>query len=477
MPAFVPPDDAKSSPAALLEWARANGVEEIDIRFTDLKSVVHHFSMPIEIVDEGMFEDGFGFDGSSVRGFQAINESDLILMADLSTSLIDPFFARKTLTFTCDVFDPITREPYGRDPRGVARRCEAYLAQTGIADTAYFGPEAEFFIFSNLQYEVGPNVSMYRVDSNEGFWNSGSNDPSMIYLNRIKEGYFPLPPLDKTHDLRAQMVKTMVESGIQVEVHHHEVGGGGQAEIDMKYTTLLKMADNLLLYKYIVKNVAAAHGLAATFMPKPLFGDNGSGMHVHQSLWKEGKPLFFGDGYANLSEMALFYIGGILKHAQALLAFTNPTTNSYRRLVPGYEAPVNLVYSNRNRSAAIRIPVYSNNPKAKRIETRFPDPTANPYYAFPALVLAGLDGIKNQIHPGEPMDIDLYHSDVQTPTIPRGGLHAALDSLEQDHDFLLEGGVFTMDIIESYVAYKREEEADPVGMRPHPYEFQLYFDV
>lgn len=477
MSKYLIPDSAKTSPADLLKWAAENDVREFDIRFIDLKGVVHHFSMPIELIDEGNFEDGFGFDGSSVRGFQAINESDLILMADLTTAHIDPFFKLKTIAFLCDVYDPITREPYGRDPRGVSRRAEAYLASTGIADTAYFGPEAEFFLFSNVQYEIGPNVSMYRLDSNEGFWNSASNDPSMSYLNRIKEGYFPLPPLDKTHDVRAEMVQALLGVGIPVEVHHHEVGGGGQAEIDMRFSPLLQMADYLTLYKHVIKNVASAHNLIATFMPKPLFEDNGSGMHVHQSLWKDGNTLFFGDEYANLSEMALYYIGGILKHATALMAFTNPTTNSYRRLVPGYEAPVNLCYSNRNRSAAIRIPTYSNSPKAKRIEVRFPDPTANPYYAFPALLLAGLDGIKNQIHPGDAIDVDLYEGTVQTPTVPRGGLNAVLGELENDYEFLLAGGVFTEDIVKSYIEYKREEEADPVAMRPHPYEFQLYFDL
>ncbi|MFW5748083.1 MAG: type I glutamate--ammonia ligase [Chloroflexota bacterium] len=477
MTKFKLPDSAKASPDALLQWAKANDVKEFDIRFTDLKGVVHHFSMPMAIMDNGVFEDGFGFDGSSVRGFQAINESDLILMADLDTAHIDPFFANKTIAFVCDVYDPISREPYGRDPRGVAKRCEAYLKESGIADTAFFGPEAEFFMFSNVQYEVGTNVSMYRVDSREGFWNSASNDPSMAYLNRIKEGYFPLPPLDKHHDVRAEMVETMINVGIDVEVHHHEVGGGGQAEIDMKFAPLLKMADNLLMYKHIVKNVAAKYGLIATFMPKPLFEDNGSGMHVHQSLWKDGNTLCYGDEYANLSELALYYIGGILKHALPIMAFTNPTTNSYRRLVPGYEAPVNLVYSSRNRSAAIRVPVYVNSPKAKRIETRFPDPTANPYYAFPALVLAGLDGIKNKIHPGDAVDVDLYEGDVETPMVPHGGLRAILDALETDHDFLLQGGVFTEDIIASYIDYKRTEEADPVSMRPHPYEFQLYLDI
>jgi glutamine synthetase len=477
MPEYVPPAKAKENPDELLKWARDAGVEEFDIRFTDLKGVVHHFSMPASAMDNGIFEDGFGFDGSSVRGFQAINESDLILMADLQTAFIDPFFRRPTLAFTCDVYDPITREPYARDPRGVARRCEDFLRSSGIADVAYFGPEAEFFLFSNVSYDVQQYKSYYQVDSNEGFWNSGSNDPSMVYLNRIKEGYFPLPPNDKTHDIRAEIVNVMTECGIEVEVHHHEVGGGGQAEIDMKFKPLLQMADQLLLYKYIVKQVAARYGLVATFMPKPLFEDNGSGMHVHQSLWKDGETLFYGNGYANLSETALYYIGGVLKHALAIMAFTNPTTNSYRRLVPGYEAPVNLVYSNRNRSAAIRIPVYLNSPKAKRIETRFPDPTANPYYAFPALVLAGIDGIKNRIHPGDAVDVDLYSSDVQTPTVPRGGLNAILDELERDCEFLLQGGVFTEDIISGYIRYKRIEEADAVNMRPHPYEFQLYFDM
>jgi len=477
MATYVLPDSAKESSTALLAWAQENDVEEFDIRFTDLKAVVHHFSMPSSAMDVDLFEDGFGFDGSSVRGFQSIERSDLILIADLSTAIIDPFFKRKTIAFTCDVYDPLTREPYGRDPRGVAKRAEAYLKECGIADTAFFGPEAEFFLFSNVQYDVQSNLSMYKLDSHEGFWNSGSNDPSMAYLNRIKEGYFPLPPNDKTQDLRADMVNVMVNCGIDIEVHHHEVGGGGQAEIDMKYKPLLEMADNLLLYKYIVKNVAAENGLQATFMPKPLFEDNGSGMHVHQSLWKDGETLMYGDNYANLSDLALYYIGGILKHAPALLAFTNPTTNSYRRLVPGYEAPVNLVYSNNNRSAAIRIPIYLNSPKSKRIETRFPDPAANPYYAFPALMLAGLDGIKNEIHPGDAVDVDLYSGNIETPTVPKGGLNAVLDALEADHEFLLEGGVFTKDIIDSYIKYKREEEADPVEMRPHPYEFQLYYDI
>jgi glutamine synthetase len=473
---YIVPAEAKQSAEELLKWAKASGVEELDIRFTDIRGMVQHFSIRIEGADHSLFEEGFGFDGSSVRGFQSIDQSDLILMADLSTAFIDPFFAKKTLAFFCDVYDPINREPYGRDPRGVAKRAEAYLAQSGIADTAYFGPELEFFIFSNVRYETAQYKSYYEVDSHEGFWNTASPEPKLSYLNRIKEGYFPLPPLDKTQDVRADMVETLVKLGIDVEVHHHEVAGGGQAEIDLRYNSLLKMADTMKIYKYVVKNVAMRHNLLVTFMPKPLFEENGSGMHVHQSLWKDGKPLFFGDGYANLSQTALWYMGGILKHAPAIMAFTNPTTNSYRRLVPGYEAPVYLVYSNRNRSAAIRIPVYNNNPKSKRIETRFPDPSCNGYYALPALLMAGLDGIKNKIEPGDPFDIDLYDIKVDAPTAP-GNLHAVLDALEADHDFLLQGGVFTKDIIETYIAYKRVSDADAVNMRPHPYEFTLYFDI
>ncbi len=473
---FVVPAEAKASPDELLKWAESNGVEELDIRFTDIRGMVQHFSIPIGGADRALFDEGFGFDGSSVRGFQSIDQSDLILMADLETAVIDPFFKKKTLAFHCDVYDPIEREPYARDPRGVAKRADAYLQSSGIADTAYFGPELEFFLFSNVQYEVTEYKSYYEVDSHEGFWNTANAEPKLSYLNRIKEGYFPLPPLDKTQDVRAEMVDTLLKSGIEVEVHHHEVGGGGQAEIDLRYQPLLKMCDTMKLYKYIVKNVAAKNDLIATFMPKPLFEENGSGMHVHQSLWKDGQPLFFGDGYASLSQMALWYMGGILQHAPALLAFTNPITNSYRRLVPGYEAPVNLVYSNRNRSAAIRIPVYNNNPKSKRIETRFPDPSSNAYYCLPALLMAGLDGIKNQIDPGDAVDVDLYEAEIETPTVP-GNLGAVLDALAADHDFLLEGGVFTADIIDTYISYKRENEADAVAMRPHPYEFQLYLDI
>ncbi len=475
MTSMVPPDSALESPAALLSWAKENEVAELDLRFVDIRGIPQHFSVPLAMVDEGDFEDGFGFDGSSIQGFQDINESDMILLADVSTARVDPFFKYRTLAIKCDIADPLSRELYSNDPRGFAKRAEAYLKETGIADTAYFGPEAEFFLFSNVQYNTAPNESFYRVDSHEGFWNSASDEPGMNYLNRIKEGYFPLPPNDKTQDIRAEMVAAMMEYGIPIEVHHHEVGGAAQAEIDMRFDTLLNMADKLIDYKYIVKNVAARNGLIATFMPKPLFQDNGSGMHVHQSLWKDGQPLFGGDLYAGLSQTALYYIGGILKHAPALLAFTNPTTNSFRRLVPGYEAPVNLVYSARNRSAAIRIPMYSNNPKAKRIETRFPDPMANPYLAFPALMMAGLDGIKNEIDPGDPATTDLYEGLEETPLVP-GSLGGALEALAQDHDFLLEGGVFTKEYIEMYIEYKQVNDQDAVAMRPHPYEFRLYLD-
>ena len=480
MPKYVPPDAAKENADALIQWAKANGVEEVDIRFTDIRGMTQHFSLPIEGISHALFEEGFGFDGSSVRGFQSIDQSDLILLADLSTAVIDPFFRRKTLAVTCDVYDPIEREPYARDPRGVAKRAEAYLKTTGIADTAYFGPEAEFFIFSNVRYETTENRSFYEVDSHEGFWNTASAEPKLSYLNRIKEGYFPLPPLDKTQDVRADMVRMLIESGIDVEVHHHEVGGGGQAEIDMRYDSLLRMADKLQLYKYIIKNVAVANDLIATFMPKPLFEDNGSGMHVHQSLWKGDEPLFFGDGYANLSQTALWYIGGILKHAPSLLAFCAPTTNSYRRLVPGYEAPVNLVYSNRNRSAAIRIPITGTNPKAKRIEFRAPDASGNPYLAFAVQLMAGIDGILNKIEPHEPVDKDLYELPPEEakniPQVP-GSLEEALVALENDHEFLLQGGVFTKDLIETWIDYKREKEILPAAQRPHPFEYELYFSV
>ena len=476
MARYVPSVSAKESPAALLAWANENDIVEIDLRFVDIRGVPQHVSMPIQSVDEGSFEDGFGFDGSSIQGFQAIHESDMILLADLSTAYIDPFFGYKTLAIYCDAHDPISRAPYALDARGVAKRAEAYLNGSGLADVAYFGPEAEFFMFDNVQYSTSQNSSSYRVDSFEGDWNSGSDDPAQGHMNRIKMGYFPLSPLDKTQDVRAEMVQALLDVGMEVEVHHHEVGGAGQAEIDLKYAPLLEMADAMVTYKYIIKNVALQNGLHATFMPKPLFGENGSGMHVHISLWKKGVPLFGGDKYAGLSQMALWFIGGLIKHAGATAAFTNPITNSYRRLVPGYEAPVNLVYSARNRSAGIRIPMYSNNPKAKRVEARWPDPAANPYLAMPALLMAGIDGIKNQIDPGESSEADLYEGEHETPVMP-GTLGEALRMLEANHDFLLEGGVFSEAFIQNYIDYKQVEDSDAVAMRPHPYEFELYFSI
>ncbi len=477
MASLVPPASAMESPGALLAWANDNDIAEIDLRFVDIRGIPQHFSMPIQSVDEGAFEDGFGFDGSSIQGFQAINESDMILLADLSTAYIDPFFSLPTLAMYCDAHDPISREPYALDARGVTKRAEAYLKEhSDLADIAYFGPEAEFFMFDNVQYSTSENSSFYRVDSFEGDWNSGNEDPAQGHMNRIKMGYFPLPPLDKTHDVRAEMVQRLIDVGMEVEVHHHEVGGAGQAEIDLKYAPLLEMADMMVTYKYVVKNVAAENGLHATFMPKPLFEENGSGMHVHMSLWKDGQPLFGGDQYAGLSQMALWYIGGLIKHAPACAAFTNPITNSYRRLVPGYEAPVNLVYSARNRSAGIRIPMYSNNPKAKRVEARWPDPAANPYLAMPALLMAGIDGIKNQIDPGASSEADLYEGDHETPVMP-GTLGEALRELEANHDFLLEGGVFNDQFIQNYIDYKQVEDQDAVAMRPHPYEFELYFSI
>lgn len=472
-----PPAEALESPSALLAWAREQGVEEVDVKFPDIRGIMQHFGIPFSNFSEDAFTQGLGFDGSSIRGFQTIDQSDLNLVPDITTAFLDPIPATPTLSLICDVID-LTGEPYARDPRGVARRAEQYVKDQGIADTIYFGPEAEFYIFTSARWGSSEYGTFYEVDSSSGFWNTGSNDgPNLAYRPRIKEGYFPTAPTDKLVDLRSEMVRTLMQIGIDIEVHHHEVGGAGQAEIDMRFDTMLTMADKLQMYKYIVKNVAYQNGYTATFMPKPIFADNGSGMHCHQSLWKDGTNLFYdASGYALLSETALFYIGGILKHAPAILAFAAPTTNSYRRLVPGYEAPVNLVYSARNRSAAIRIPMYSSSPKAKRIEFRAPDPTANPYLAFSAMLMAGLDGIKNQIHPGDPADYDLYEGHVKTPTVP-GSLGGSLDALEADHDFLTEGGVFTADFIENYISYKRAAEVDPIALRPHPYEFYLYYDA
>ncbi|MEU3460017.1 type I glutamate--ammonia ligase [Streptomyces sp. NPDC006733] len=453
-------------------------VKFIDVRFCDLPGVMQHFTVPVSTFDP---TETLMFDGSSIRGFQAIHESDMALVPDLTTSRLDAFRKDKTLNINFFIHDPITGEQYSRDPRNVAKKAEAYLASSGIADTAYFGPEAEFYVFDSVRFATTANESYYHIDSEAGAWNTGSEDNNRGYKVRYKGGYFPIPPVDHFADLRAEISLELEASGLQVERQHHEVGTAGQAEINYKFNTLLAAADDLMLFKYIVKNVAWRNGKTATFMPKPIFGDNGSGMHVHQSLWTEGVPLFYDEqGYAGLSDTARYYIGGILKHAPSLLAFTNPTVNSYHRLVPGFEAPVNLVYSQRNRSAAIRIPITGANPKAKRIEFRAPDPSSNPYLAFSALLMAGLDGIKNKIEPAEPVDKDLYelapeeHAGV--PQVPTS-LPAVLEALENDHEYLQAGGVFTSDLIETWIDYKRTQEIAPIALRPHPHEFEMYFDL
>ncbi len=468
------------TPADVVKMARE--VQMVDFRFVDLPGTWQHFSVPARQLTEETFVEGVGFDGSSIRGFQEIHESDMLLMPDPATAFIDPIFEVPSLVLICDVADPVTMQPYSRDPRYVARKAEAYLRQTGLADISYWGPEAEFFIFNDVRYGADTNSAFYRVDSVEGWWNSASDKgPNLGAQIPPKRGYFPVPPADQFQDVRSKMVLALEAAGVEVEVHHHEVATAGQAEIDMRFDSLVNMADKLMKYKYIIKNVARKNGLTVTFMPKPLFGDNGSGMHVHQSLWKNGTNVFYdAAGYAGLSDMAKYYIGGLLKHAPALLALAAPTTNSYRRLVPGFEAPVNLAYSQRNRSAICRIPVYSKSPKAKRIEFRAPDPSSNPYLCFAALLMAGLDGIQNRIDPGEPMDKDLYELPPEELKLIKqvpGSLNEVLDALEADHEFLLRGDVFTPDLIEAYIAYKRQVEVDPVRMRPHPYEFTLYFDV
>ncbi len=466
-----------TTPSDVMNLIKEKNLEIVDVKFTDVFGQWHHFSMPVEAFEpEVAFEEGMGFDGSSIRGFQSIEASDMILIADPATAIVDPICEVPTLSLVCDVYDPITREPYSRDCRFVAKKAVEYLRSTGIADEAYFGPEAEFFIFDQVKYSAGEYSAVYQVDSVEGPWNSdifgyGHSVPH-------KRGYFPVAPFDTLQDLRSKMVRVLIDSGIDVEVHHHEVGTAGQCEIDMKYGTMVETADKVQLYKYIVKNVAKAHGKTVTFMPKPIYADNGSGMHTHQSLWKDGQPLFAGDRYAGLSQMALWYIGGILKHINALLAIVAPTTNSYRRLVPGYEAPVVVAYSARNRSAAVRIPMYSHSPKAKRVEFRCPDPAANPYLAFAAMLMAGLDGIKNQIDPGDAMDIDLFEDDnISKVTMTVGKLNEAIDALKADSDFLFEGDVFTPDLLDAYIEYKMREEVGPVSLRPHPYEFLLYYGI
>ena len=469
-------------PKELLAFAKENKVEIVDLKFVDMPGLWQHFSITTSELTEDLFSQGIGFDGSSIRGFQTINESDMLLFPDPNTAMLDPFSALPTLSLICDIRDPLTGEEYTRDPRYVARKAEKYLQSTGIADTSYWGPEIEFYIFDNIRFDQSYNYGFYFIDSEEGAWNTGNDlRPNLGYKPRYKEGYFPVPPMDHLQDVRSDMVRTLEKCGVVVEIHHHEVGTAGQSEIDLKYTTLTKMADQVLLYKYIVKNVARRHGKTVTMMPKPIFQDNGSGMHTHQSLWKKGKNVFYDKkGYALLSDTARFYIGGLLKHASALCGFIAPTTNSYRRLVPGYEAPINLAYSQRNRSACVRIPTYSSSEKARRLEFRTPDPSCNPYYAFPAMLMAGLDGIKNKIEPPAPIEKDLYElpeSEAKKIKSMPGSLDQALDALERDHDFLLEGDVFTTDVIETWITYKRKREVDAIRLRPHPHEFEMYFDI
>jgi glutamine synthetase len=470
---------------AVLKYAEDHEAKFVSVRFTDLVGAWHHLTYPLHELDEGSFEDGFGFDASSLRGWASIHESDMLLIPDPSRVWMDPFSAEPTLTVIANAVDPITKEGYGLDPRSVAQRAESYLRFTGIADTVNFGPEAEFFIFDGVEMHNEPHHSGYRIHSDEGPWSSGRGEdefrgPNLGYRIRNKEGYVPVPPADSLSDLRSEISLTLEQCGITVECHHHEVATAGQCEIDFRFSTMLGTADNLQIFKYVVRNVAHQYGKAATFMPKPMYGDNGSGMHCHQSLWKGEKPLFAGDGYAGLSDMARWYIGGLLKHAAAVVAFAAPTTNSYKRLVPGFEAPVNLAYSARNRSAAIRIPMFSTSPKLKRLEFRPPDPSCNPYLAFSAMLMAGLDGVQNRIDPGEPLDKDIYDLAPEelknVPSLP-GSLDESLKALENDHEFLLKGEVFTPQLIDRWITYKREKEINPMRMRPHPLEYSLYFDI
>jgi len=468
-------------PREVLAMCREKEVKAVDLRFADFLGAWQHFTIPVGKLEEDTFEDGLGFDGSSIRGWQAINESDMLLVPVPDSAFVDPFAQIPTLVMVCNVQDPITREDYSRDPRNVARKAVNYLKSTGIADTCFIGPEAEFFVFDDVRFDQNAHEGYYHLDSVEAEWTRGRVEgPNLGYKLRHKEGYFPCPPSDQLMDLRNEMMQTMIQCGIDVEAQHHEVATAGQCEIDMRFQELVRMADQMCLYKYIVRNVARRAGKTVTFMPKPIFGDNGSGMHTHISLWKGGHPLFAGTGYAGLSEMAVHAMGGILRHAPALLALTNPTTNSYKRLVPGYEAPVNLAYSQRNRSASCRIPMYSTSPKTKRIEFRCPDPTCNPYLAFSAILLAAIDGIQNKINPGEPLDRDIYDMPAEelrnVPKAP-GSLDEALAALERDSDFLLRGDVFTEDVIATWIRFKREKEIDPMRLRPHPYEFCLYYDA
>ena len=469
------------TPKQVLDMAKEKKIRVVDLRFMDFPGIWQHFTVPICELDESSFEDGFGFDGSSIRGWQPIHASDMLVIPDSTTAKIDPFFKVPTLVLIGNILDPITREPYTRDPRYIAKKAEAYLKSTGVGDIAHFGPEAEFFIFDNIKFESSKNKSFYEVDSVEASWNTGRDEePNLGYKPRHKEGYFPVPPMDKFQDLRTEMLLTLEDLNIDVECQHHEVATAGQGEIDMRFKPLLEMGDQLVWFKYVLKNVAYRHNHTVTFMPKPLFEDNGTGMHTHISIWKDGNPVFAGDKYAGVSEEALYAIGGILKHCKALCAFTNPTTNSYKRLVPGFEAPVNLAYSSRNRSAAVRIPMYSSSPKAKRIEFRTPDPSCNGYIAFAAMLMAVLDGIENKIDPGEPLDKNIYDlppeelSEIESAP---GSLEEALSALKEDNAFLLKGDVFTKDVIDTWIEYKIEKEVNPVKLRPHPHEFYLYYDI
>lgn len=470
------------TPKEVINLAKDLKASMVDLKFIDLPGTWQHFSVPISELSVELFEEGLGFDGSSIRGWKAINESDMLVIPDAKSARLDPFCKEPTLSLTCDIVDPITKQFYGRDPRGVTIRAEEYLKSTGLADTAYFGPEAEFFIFDNVQYDQSENGAFYHIDSDEAQWNTGRDEANANLGHKIrhKAGYFPVSPTDQLQDLRTEMVLELQKAGIEVECQHHEVGTAGQAEIDIKFDSMLRTADKLMWYKYIIKNVALRHDKTVTFMPKPIFNDNGTGMHTHMSLWKDGKPLFAGDKYAGVSEMCLHYIGGILKHAPALLALTNPTTNSYKRLVPGFEAPNKLAYSSRNRSAAVRIPMYSASPKAKRVEFRTPDPSCNPYLAFTAMLLAGLDGVLNKIDPGEALDKNIYgltpQEAAEIKSAP-GSLEEAIECLKKDHEFLLAGNVFSQDLIETWIDYKTENEIDELRLRPTPAEFFMYYDV
>jgi glutamine synthetase len=469
------------TPKEVLDMAKENGAKVVDLRFMDFPGLWQHFSVPIRELEESSFEDGFGFDGSSIRGWQPIHASDMLVIPDPSTAKMDPFYEAPTLVLICDIADPVTREPYTRDPRNIVKKADAYLKSSGIGDVAYIGPEAEFFIFDDIRFESSRFGAFYEIDSIEGTWNTGRDEgPNLGYKPRHKEGYFPVPPTDKFQDLRTEMVLTLEELGIETEAQHHEVATAGQSEIDMRFKPLLQMADQLMWFKYVLKNVAYRNNHSVTFMPKPLFEDNGTGMHTHVSIWKNDQPLFAGDKYAGISQDALYAIGGILKHARALCAFTNPTTNSYKRLVPGFEAPVNLAYSSRNRSAAVRIPMYSTSPKAKRIEFRTPDPSCNGYLAFSAILMAVLDGIQNKIDPGDPLDKNIYNLPpeelAEIPSAP-GSLEEALEALKADQEFLLKGDVFTQDAIDMWIEYKTDNEVNDVKLRPHPHEFYLYYDI